>query len=470
LLAEGYFSKIVIFEQRDNVGGLWNYTSLDDDIHAIPKIPLPQTDPYFQPHEREQVKTIPGQRPSFTTPIYDNLETNIPLELLGYTDQGWSTETALFPDHAKVLKYLERYGEDVRHLIRFSTKVVDVRPDAAQRWTVITQDVGAAGEQTAQQSASFDAVIVANGHYDVPFVPATPGMAEWDAAHPGRISHSKYFRRPESFSNQKVIVVGNAASGSDIGRQIAKYCSGPLIFSTRSENYFMPAGSGDDTYDMRPEIASYEVAERAVRFADGSVVTNVERVLYCTGYYYAYPFLKSLQNSAAPPVGDGTRVQHLYRHLFYQPAPTLIFPGLPQKVIPFTVAEAQGAVIAKVLAGKIALPSEQEMQEWEAAEIEQRGDGRTFHTQPFPDDATYINMLHDWACSVPGGKQPPRWEEKEYWVRERFPQIRAAFLKLGEARTDAHRMEDVGFDFQQWKLDEQQAKLTEDAVEHSEAA
>jgi cation diffusion facilitator CzcD-associated flavoprotein CzcO len=373
----------------------------------------------------------------------------------------------LFPDHATVLEYLELYGQDVRHLIQFSTKVVDVRLDAVQRWMVTTQTVGMVGEDTAQQAVTFDAVIIANGHYDVPFVPATPGMADWNVAYPGRISHSKYFRRPESYSNQKVVVVGNAASGSDIGRQIAKSCSGPLIFSTRSENYFMPAGSSDDTYDMRPEIASYETAERAIRFANGSVVTNVDRVLYCTGYYYAYPFLKSLQDSAAPPIGDGTRVQHLYRHLFYQPAPTLIFPGLPQKVIPFTVAEAQGAVIAKVLAGKIALPSEQEMQEWEAAEIEQRGDGRTFHTQPFPDDATYINLLHDWACSAQGGKQPPRWEEKEYWVRERFPQIRAAFLKLGEARTDVHRMEEVGFDFRQWKLDEE-ARMAEDGVAHSE--
>jgi hypothetical protein len=175
-----------------------------------------------------------------------------------------------------------------------------------------------------------------------------------------------------------------------------------------------------------------------------------------------------LQKSAAPPIGDGTRVQHLYRHLFYQPAPTLIFLGLPQKVIPFTVAEVQGAVVAKALAGKLELPSESEMQAWEADEIEQRGDGRAFHTQPFPDDATYINALHDWACSSEGGKRPPRWEEKQYWVRERFPKIRAAFLELGKARTDVHRMEEVGFDFLQWKLEEEHTELLEHNVPHPE--
>jgi cation diffusion facilitator CzcD-associated flavoprotein CzcO len=139
-------------------------------------------------------------------------------------------------------------------------------------------------KQTIKQSTTFDAVLVANGHYDVPFVPTTPGITEWNAAYPGRISHSKYFRQSKSYSGQKVVVVGNAASGSDIGRHIANHCSLPLIFSTRSENYFMPADTVSDRYDMRPEIVAYEIADRAVRFADGSRVTDVDRILYCTGY------------------------------------------------------------------------------------------------------------------------------------------------------------------------------------------
>jgi cation diffusion facilitator CzcD-associated flavoprotein CzcO len=286
LIAEGNSSEIVIFEQRDNVGGLWNYTSIDEDIHALPQIPLPQTDPYYVPHNSEQQHIIPGQKPTFTTPIYDELETNIPLELLGYSDQGWAEETPLFPDHATVLKYLERYGQKVRHLVRFATQVLDVQLDAAEKWTVTTQAIGdmAGNKQTIKQSTTFDAVLVANGHYDVPFVPNTPGITEWNAAYPGRISHSKYFRQSKSYSGQKVVVVGNAASGSDIGRHIANYCSLPLIFSTRSENYFMPADTVSDRYDMRPEIVAYEIANRAVRFADGSRVTDVDRILYCTGY------------------------------------------------------------------------------------------------------------------------------------------------------------------------------------------
>ncbi len=49
------------------------------------------------------------------------------------------------------------------------------------------------------------------------------------------------------------------------------------------------------------------------------------------------------------------------------------------------------------------------------------------------------------------GKVPPFWGEKEYWTRERFPAIKAAFQAFGEERHEKRTLEDVGFDFEEWK-------------------
>jgi len=48
--------------------------------------------------------------------------------------------------------------------------------------------------KTEEVSVSlFDAVIVANGHYNDPYVPKILGIREWNAAYPGSISHSKFY-------------------------------------------------------------------------------------------------------------------------------------------------------------------------------------------------------------------------------------------------------------------------------------
>jgi len=54
----------------------------------------------------------------------------------------------------------------------------------------------------AQETHEYDAIAVASGHYTVPFIPDIPGISEWNKAYPGRISHSKFFRRPEEYKGQ----------------------------------------------------------------------------------------------------------------------------------------------------------------------------------------------------------------------------------------------------------------------------
>lgn len=56
----------------------------------------------------------------------------------------------------------------------------------------------------------FDAVIVATGRYNAPNVPNISGIKEWNDRFPGRIVHSRQYRRPESLANQTVLIIGAA--------------------------------------------------------------------------------------------------------------------------------------------------------------------------------------------------------------------------------------------------------------------
>jgi cation diffusion facilitator CzcD-associated flavoprotein CzcO len=449
-VAEKVFTEIKIFEQRAEVGGLWNYTStlIASDRHSIPQTsPRAANDrPVWNVRPSRSGKHRSGDAvPTFMSPVYEELETNIPRELMGFSDLDWPESCQLFPRHDSVLKYLKDYAHDVMHLIRFQMQVLDVRLEPDGSWRIRTREVSESHTTTIHEQI-FDAVIVASGHFNVPYIPHVAGIEAWDRAYPGSILHSKFYRRPEDYTEKRVIVVGNSASGVDIASQVSTMCKLPLLQSQKSESFLQPDQS--PTKVERPEIVEYIPDGRRVRFADGSIETDIDSVLYCTGYFYSFPFLDSL---TPPVIRSGEYVESLYQHTFYRHHPTLSFVALNQKIVPFPVAEAQSAVIARVLSGRLTLPSYSEMDDWEQSTLQDTGGGRNFHVLKFPKDADNINMLHDWAMSADQGagvhhelhkrrlsssasnkersrlrvgKQPPYWGEKEYWTRERFPKIK----------------------------------------------
>ena len=205
-----------------------------------------------------------------------------------------------------------------------------------------------------------------------------------------------------------------------------------------------------------PQISTFIPKNRSVRFENGRVESEIDAIVFCTGYFYSLPFLKSLEPQL---IRDGTHIQHTYLHLFYSPRPTLSFLALPQRVIPFPVAEAQSAVLARVYSGRLSLPPYEEMREWEAKTIKEMGSGRSFHLLPFPKDANYINNLSNWALAAPlregldnkgKGKAPPTWGPCEVWARENFPKIRRAFIAKGEERSKVRCIKELGFNYEEY--------------------
>jgi cation diffusion facilitator CzcD-associated flavoprotein CzcO len=393
------------------------------------------------------------------SPLYDLLETNIPKELMRYSDQEWPSETQLFPKHRTVKQYLEDYAKDIKSLIQFETQVLDVKlKDAClSTWDLTSKNLHTGAEITR----TYDAVVVASGHFTVPYLPGTLGMEVWDASYPGTISHSKFYDSPETFRGKKVVVVGSSASGLDIGAQINEVSKGKVVVSQKSESYLAASSAGNQI--TCPEIVEFlppTTHNRGIKFADGRIEEQIDAIVFCTGYFYSFPFLSSLN---PPVVTHGWRTTNIYQQLFYTEHPTLAFPVLPQRVIPFPMAEAQAAVFSRVWSARLTLPPKNTMREWEDAEINKKGDGKAFHILHFPADADYLNFLHDWAKKAnlrPGlsndgqGKLGPRWGERERWMRALFPDIRRAFVKRGAERGEIRSLAEIGFDFEEWKREQ----------------
>ncbi|KAK4168041.1 hypothetical protein QBC43DRAFT_310716 [Cladorrhinum sp. PSN259] len=432
LVGQNAFENIVAYEQQSEVGGVWNYsreTSSNANGH------VPQISPDCPPDPPlESGKAAPV----FPSPMYETLHTNIPRKLMPFTDSEFRNNLLIFPSRQDVQEYLVDYSQDVRHLIKFSTQVEDVRlrkVDGKCQWDVDVKSLET-GEITTR---TYDAVVVASGHYSVVYVPNIKGISEFHKAYPGVISHSKYYRVPEPFTNKKVVVVGNAASGLDIAAQISNVCKKPLLLSVRTPT--SQANLDWTGAEELPQIEEFLVKERAVRFQDGRTERDIDAVIFATGYLYSYPFLKSLD---PPVVTDGRRVHGVYKHLFHIDHPTLVFPGLPMKVVPLPLSQSQAAVFSRTWANLLSLPSAEEMRKWEEEEVEKRGS--KYHVWPKGGDSEYINAVHDeLAKSGTPGKEPPYWDAELCWQRTVHAEAKLEFELEGRK---AKSLEELGFNYE----------------------
>ncbi|KAI1422195.1 hypothetical protein F5Y12DRAFT_643471 [Xylaria sp. FL1777] len=434
--------------------------------------------------------------PIFPNPMYDNLHTNIPHTLMRYSDLGFTADgkgkgthedCEIFPSRQVVQEYLLQYARDVQHLVRFSTQVTDISlqtpvsgtPEAHpgeqftihEKWTVRSTNL----LTDVSRVENYDAVVVASGHYSTPYIPSIPEISTFATEHPGIISHSKTYRTASAFAGKRVVVVGSASSGLDIASQISSVCASPLIISARSpiaDDMSAHLGVGDKVRVVG-EIKRFLVSEKGIEVhpaptstgPDGGEnteqISDIDAIIFCTGYLYTFPFISpsSLPSSTPPLITNGRRVHGLARHFIHTQHPTLVFPALPIKIIPFPLAEAQAAVFSRLWSNRLPLPSREELQRWEREDEEGKGlegervpgEGKSFHVFPKGGDARYINALHDWALQARDGggknrgkgKEPPFWGDEELWQRSIYAQAKIQFEKTGRK---AKTLRELGFE------------------------
>ncbi|KAL1987784.1 hypothetical protein VTN96DRAFT_2624 [Rasamsonia emersonii] len=428
---EKAFDVIRVFERREKAGGCWIYddeeppalTDLDALANRTADAPveLPKTFPAYTPRSSKNRFT--------DTPVYPTLEANVDAGIMSFSQEPIPAirsptsikihgEDTPFRHHTVIRQYIEdllnRNG--YQDLVEYNTTVENARKDKTlNKWVLTLRRQGRQYDYWWQET--FDALVVASGHYSVPYIPPIKGLKEFAAVYPGSVEHTKGFRDPEKYRGKRVITVGASVSAADTAVSLIDIAETPIHAVVRGKYniYFGDEAFKHPKIQRRPPISHVDVDGRTVFFEDGSSLRDVDHIIFGTGYSWTLPFLPHIQTR-------NNRIPDLYLHVFHGEDPTLAFIGAVGAGFTFKVFEWQSVLAARVFAGRAQLPPLEERRKWEAERIKERGDGPRF-TLLAPDFEEYFELVRrlagepDESKGRPGRRLPkfdPSWV-KTFW-------------------------------------------------------
>lgn len=322
-----------------------------------------------------------------------------------FSDQRFSYGP--FPPHHVPRLYLEHYVAAHKldeHLV-LSTTVEDVSKISGDRWQLTLRKHDVLRRVDVWWTEDFDALIIANGHYSVPFIPHVDGLDAYTKKFPGRVVHSKYYRDPSIYSGQRILVIGNSASGFDITNELTKTASLPVLSSRRHKSPF----EGDKP---APGIAWKGIIKKyhdegTIEFEDGSTIgaEEVDKIIYATGYRPSFPFWNVEKNGRQLYDYEHGKLVNIYWHTFFSDFKTLGIVGI-QRALTFRSFEYQAVALARLFAGrnKLSLPPVVDMKKWEANRLRwSEVTGKKYHdieSQPGhigKDTFTWLEFLYELA-------------------------------------------------------------------------
>ncbi|KAL5422716.1 hypothetical protein PMIN06_004960 [Paraphaeosphaeria minitans] len=362
-----------------------------------------------------------------------------------------------FVPHHVPRQYVENYFSihKTDSFLQLNTTVEDItklppsKDRSSERWKLTLRKHDALRRVDIWWEEEFDAVILANGHYAVPYIPQVIGLEEYIAKYPDRISHSKKYRAPTIYAGKKVLLIGNSASGHDLSLDLVGVAKAPVYQSRRSKARW----DGDGPLSgiaWKPVIREYLPSGRIV-FEDDSYLDDVDAVLYCTGYQPSFPFWNAQANGR--PLWDyaANKLVGTYWHTFFQDLGTLAIVGVP-RTLTFRSFEYQAIAIARLFAGRNALPLPplEEQEQWEAERARRtRAEGKKFHDVPW-DEGQTIEWL-DGLFRIAGlgtirgeGLVPPALSPELIWAVEhlrKYPEEPSEHEEKGSDEVHAARAE-----------------------------
>ena len=146
---------------------------------------------------------------------YPGLTTQSPKAQYSLSDFPMPKSYPEWPSGEQVQAYLARYAAHfgLDDALRLGTEVVAARP-SGDGWILDTRDAGAAAGG-ATTTAAFDRLVVANGVFCEPAIPAFPGRDEFAAAG-GALLAGTEFHDAERARGKHVLVVGYGKSACDV--------------------------------------------------------------------------------------------------------------------------------------------------------------------------------------------------------------------------------------------------------------
>lgn len=449
-----------MFERRKDVGGLWNYDAQPGacDVHM----------------PREGEAHLAGyaswpERPLPASAMYEGLFTNIPSDIMAYRDFAFPQGTALFPQRQTVLDYVRAFARENRLLdrVRLNTEVEHVvrtehDPHTGRsKWRVVSRSTDAprSAPPTVEE---YDFLCAAHGRCNVPHIPQTTGIEYFR----GRQTHSAWYRYPQEFRGQRVLIVGSNSSGGDVAREL---CGGskrdfPGSREWAQEAAAQPPRSGVVVFqayrhpDEPPQVDYYPrdpsspdwchriqvvstidriLEDGTILLVDGSTLRDIDTIIWATGFLYDAPFLDHTappfdehpvvpreapaRVTVAPSITGATTLVNLDDwFLFYRYDVSLCFLGLLNRIVPFPFMETQARVVACVWLGLIPpLPplrgelSPMDPERWVPQPRDAQGEPVVHSNLSLAADCedAYLDAL---IAQLPGdmGKRRPPWEQE----------------------------------------------------------
>ena len=322
-LKNGDIPEIVCFDKQPDWGGLWNYSWRTG------------TDQYGD--------SIPNS-------MYRYLWSNGPkecLEFADYTfDQHFGKPIPSFPPREVLYDYIlgRAKNGDLKKYIKFNTAVTNVIFKNNQfEITSLNK------KNNKTEIENFDYLVVASGHFAVPYIPEYEGMKSF----PGRILHSHDFRDAEEFRGKNLIVLGSSYSAEDVALQCYKYGAKSVTIGYRNNpmGFKWPKGMKEVHYLDRLE------GKKAI-FKDGHE-QEVDTIILCSGYLHHFPYLEDsltlkTHNRLYPP--------KLYKGVVWQDNQRLMYLGMQDQFHTFNMFDCQAWYARDVIMGKIQLPNDSEIQ------------------------------------------------------------------------------------------------------------
>ncbi|KAJ9602108.1 hypothetical protein H2200_013468 [Cladophialophora chaetospira] len=444
---ENIFDRIRVFERRDRVGGTWNFDPVPDPFTTRLNGQLKRSIPSEFPHSAPLTEEDTSGR----TGVYDTLDSNVGAKVMAFThtplpetNSASSIERYGRDNPTRPFRLVAGYLEDVfqnyYHLVSFNTGVEKVEK-VNGRWilTLRRSDHLSRGRRHEYWwQETFDAVVIATGHYNIPAVPVISGLRGANAAKPEAFEHSKAYRAPDDYVAKKVVVVGGNVSAADIVSDIQGTVRGPLYLAQRGVNDFFKAAFQLPNVVTKPQIKEVNATAKGVEveFDDGIKVSEIEKVIFATGYRLSYPFL------SPDPVTPNNRLAGFYQHLFKIGDPSLTVIGQLKAGISFRVYEYQAVAVARYFAGREAkaLPPPSEQDLWEIKRLDAKGPGINFHELrlEWPKYYAFLRDLAGPPAITSSGYELPPWDDKwaelgfsviqlkdKYWRRSAQEQLRA---------------------------------------------
>ncbi|PVH71578.1 FAD/NAD(P)-binding domain-containing protein [Cadophora sp. DSE1049] len=428
--AEKYFDRIQVFERRETAGGTWIYDpSPPGSLPLRPGGLPPDVDPPLSiPDELPKITSPNRQERWHKTPIYSSLTTNVPSIAMSFSDLPFAYGP--FVPHNIPKQYVESYFSHHKtdSLLSLNTTVEDLSvieesAKGSERWKLTLRKHDSVRGVDIWWQAEFDAVVLANGHYGVPFIPEVKGLAEYLELFPGRVVHSKIYRTPQLYRNKRVLTIGNSASSHDLTNDLLLEASLPVYQSRRSASRW----DGDEPppgIAWKPIIKEFLPSGR-ILFEDDTYLDDIDTVIYCTGYKASFPFWNVKNNGREIWDYEKNKLVKSYIHTFFHDFKTLGIVGIP-RVLTFRSFEYQAIALARLFSGRQAkdLPGLEEQAKWEKGREERvKRDGKKFHDIEWETGETlgWLGQLYGiagLALLTGEGRVPPVLGEEVRWAIE----------------------------------------------------